>query len=270
MSQWRGSAYLGSSHSALTNLANDDHAQYALLVGRSGGQTLEGDTASGGNLTLSSTHHATKGKILLGSASAYDQVNDRIGIGVTSPGFALDIQGSRTELNAVSITPTVTIATNSASIVNIGGTQAGANTGQRGLSLGTTFNPSASIGAAFGLRNQSSFSPVTGVTITTAISESHVMVTGSGGGAITTLEGFDVSTSYGTVKPATAIGFRIGNVGSASITDAIGLSILKPTAATNNYYFQFDTADATAAGAYFGRIAVQYNTALKYIHIFSA
>jgi hypothetical protein len=32
----------------------------------------------------------------------------------------------------------------------------------------------------------------------------------------------------------------------------------------------FDTADATAAGAYFGRIPVSYAGALKYIHIFSA
>ncbi len=58
---------------------------YALLAGRSGGQTLNGDTAASGNLTLSSTAHATKGKILLGTASAYDQANDRLGIGTTSP-----------------------------------------------------------------------------------------------------------------------------------------------------------------------------------------
>lgn len=35
----------------------------AKLVGRSGGQTLQGDTASGGNLVLESTAHATKGVI---------------------------------------------------------------------------------------------------------------------------------------------------------------------------------------------------------------
>lgn len=62
-----------------------------LLAGRSGGQTIEGDTASGGNLTLSSTHHATKGKIVLGSLSAYDQVNDRLGIGTTTPITGLTI-----------------------------------------------------------------------------------------------------------------------------------------------------------------------------------
>lgn len=47
---------------------------YALLLGRTGGQTLEGDTASGGNLYLASTHHATKGKIYLGASDYYDEV----------------------------------------------------------------------------------------------------------------------------------------------------------------------------------------------------
>lgn len=54
------------NHSALTGLTSgDDHTQYALLAGRSGGQTLIGDTASGGNLTLKSTSHATKGVVQL-------------------------------------------------------------------------------------------------------------------------------------------------------------------------------------------------------------
>ncbi len=270
MSQWRGSAYLGSSHSALTNLANDDHTQYALLVGRSGGQTLEGDTASGGNLTLSSTHHATKGKILLGSASAYDQVNDRIGIGSASPGFTLDIQGSRTETFAVAITATITSSTATQGLVAINGSTAGSGNLQSAVTVGTVINPSASIANAYFMRHVGSMAPVTGVTITTAISEQVRMNTGSGGGAITTYQGLLVNAVYGTVKPTNATGISVGNIGSASITDAISIEIIKPTAATNNYYFSFDTADATAAGAYFGRVAVRYNTALKYIHIFSA
>lgn len=64
---------------------------YATLVGVSGGQTLEGDTASGGSLTLSSTHHATKGKINFGSASAYDQATAYLGIGDASPSARLTL-----------------------------------------------------------------------------------------------------------------------------------------------------------------------------------
>lgn len=58
-------------------------------VGISGGTTLIGDTTSGGNLTLSSTSHATKGKILFGT-SAYDEVNNRLGIGTNSPTYTID------------------------------------------------------------------------------------------------------------------------------------------------------------------------------------
>ena len=79
-------------HDLLTGLIDDDHTQYALLAGRSGGQTLKGDTTSGGNLTFQSTAHATKGKILFGANSAYDEVNERLGIGTNAPANTLHIK----------------------------------------------------------------------------------------------------------------------------------------------------------------------------------
>lgn len=82
-------------HGALTGLSDDDHTQYALLAGRSGGQNLKGGTGSGDNLTLNSTNHGTKGKIYLGANSVYDELNDRLGLKTTSPGdVALDVNGS--------------------------------------------------------------------------------------------------------------------------------------------------------------------------------
>lgn len=57
------------------------------------GYTLFGNSISGGTLTLSSTSNATKGKILFGT-SAYDEVNNRLGIGVATPLHALDVQSS--------------------------------------------------------------------------------------------------------------------------------------------------------------------------------
>lgn len=75
-----------TDHATLNNLASgDDHTQYALLAGRSGGQALIGGTGSGDDLTLQSTAHATKGNIHFGSNSTYDQVNDRLGIKQTFP-----------------------------------------------------------------------------------------------------------------------------------------------------------------------------------------
>ena len=71
-----------------------DEGIYALLLGRAGGQTLIGGTASGEDLTLQSTSDATKGKILFGT-SAYDEVNNRLGIGTMSPGYLLDVVKSQ-------------------------------------------------------------------------------------------------------------------------------------------------------------------------------
>jgi hypothetical protein len=53
------------SHSSLTGLTADDHTQYALLAGRTGGQILTGGTAASNVLTLRSTTNATKGSVLI-------------------------------------------------------------------------------------------------------------------------------------------------------------------------------------------------------------
>lgn len=52
------------THGDLSGLSADDHLQYALLAGRSGGQLLIGSTLASEHLTLESTAHATKGNIL--------------------------------------------------------------------------------------------------------------------------------------------------------------------------------------------------------------
>jgi hypothetical protein len=60
---------------------------YVLPAGVAGGQTITGGTAASETLTLRSTSHATLGKVILGAAgtSAYDEVNDRLGIGTAAP-----------------------------------------------------------------------------------------------------------------------------------------------------------------------------------------
>jgi hypothetical protein len=55
---WNGSKWVSSlpdtevDHGTITGLGDDDHAQYALLAGRAGGQTLVGGTLTTQNLTL--------------------------------------------------------------------------------------------------------------------------------------------------------------------------------------------------------------------------
>ena len=65
-------------HGSIAGLSDDDHSQYFLLTGRSGGTTAIGGTDASDNLVLSSTSNATKGNINIGSSgnSYYDEVND--------------------------------------------------------------------------------------------------------------------------------------------------------------------------------------------------
>jgi len=58
------------SHGSLAGLGNDDHAQYGLLAGRAGGQTLIGGSAAGEDLILESTSNASKGDVQLASGSS--------------------------------------------------------------------------------------------------------------------------------------------------------------------------------------------------------
>lgn len=62
---------------------------------------VQGDTVASGTLTLISTNNATKGKILFG-ISGYDEVNNRLGIGTSTPLAFIDILN-----NSVSTLPAI-------------------------------------------------------------------------------------------------------------------------------------------------------------------
>jgi hypothetical protein len=70
-----------------------------------------GSTESAHALTLSSTLHATKGKIMFGASGAYDEANGRIGIGTTSPTVPLDVVGAGAFTGAVSLLHGLTVTT---------------------------------------------------------------------------------------------------------------------------------------------------------------
>ena len=85
--------FLATPSSAnLAAVVTDETGTGALVFGTSPTFTTQinapivrGSASASGTLTLSSTSNATKGNIILGSASAYDEVNDRLGIGTTAP-----------------------------------------------------------------------------------------------------------------------------------------------------------------------------------------
>ena len=71
------------AHSQLSALSADDHAIYALLTGRAGGQTFNGGTAPGESLTLRGSSDPTKGPVFIGTnAAVFD--NGDMAIGATA------------------------------------------------------------------------------------------------------------------------------------------------------------------------------------------
>ena len=64
-----------TAHSGLTGLGADDHTQYVLLLGRSGGQDIIGGTAASDSLTLESTSNGTKGTIDLLDPTRVDDLD---------------------------------------------------------------------------------------------------------------------------------------------------------------------------------------------------
>ncbi|MEX2006795.1 MAG: MerR family DNA-binding transcriptional regulator [Candidatus Saccharimonadales bacterium] len=82
-----------TDHGALSGLADDDHSQYALLAGRSGGQSLFGGTAAGEDLILDSTANVSKGYIIL------QQNGGLVGIGTATPSAILHVTAPTAPVN---------------------------------------------------------------------------------------------------------------------------------------------------------------------------
>lgn len=84
-------------HGALLGLADDDHTQYPLLAGRSGGQTIYGSTVTAQNLTLIPNSAAANGFVYLGTDAAYSASSGGLfGIGTQDPQRRLHVVASDT------------------------------------------------------------------------------------------------------------------------------------------------------------------------------
>lgn len=91
-------------HGSIGGLTDDDHTQYALLSGRSGGQTLIGGTAASNTLTLQSTSDATRGTINI--------VDNVIIGGGTSPSELRLLEGSASGTNYTGFKSPTTLSSN--------------------------------------------------------------------------------------------------------------------------------------------------------------
>jgi hypothetical protein len=195
-----GVAALSSlDHGAFGGQTDDDHTQYALLVGRAGGQTLIGGTASLEILTLQGSAHGDGGLIVLNNDTIVSTASD---------------------VAAVKVSPTFT----------------GSSNVVRGIQSLPTFQPSASIGAAIAFSFAGIGDPATGKTISLLTGGAGAYQTGSSGGAITDGYGFYVdSPTLGSVKPTGSTGLIIQNQGASGITNVYGLQTAAQTGGTNNY-----------------------------------
>lgn len=102
----------------------------ATWQGNAAGTTIIGGTASSDDLTLNSTSHATKGSILLGSATGvnFDEVNTQLGIGIV-PTSRLHVVQTLTALSADNLMENHALTVNpaSSSSANCYATQATTN-----------------------------------------------------------------------------------------------------------------------------------------------
>jgi len=73
-----------TDHGNLAGLSDDDHTQYGLLVGRSGGQTYVGGTDAGDDLTLQTTSNASKGSYIFSELTTANGILRTDGSGVVT------------------------------------------------------------------------------------------------------------------------------------------------------------------------------------------
>ena len=238
------SALTGMAHSSLSGLTSgDDHTQYALLAGRSGGQTLTGGTAASNNLVVRSTSNATKGQVYLDEttdsttvATGALRLDGGLGVAknITTGSISSPGSGSNSErFGASASTSTFTGGTavgNSASVTGNDGTAVGygavasttsvavgrlssaPETGGNGLAVGYNAVSGGGFGfagAAFG---------------TNAVANNFLTVAVGGGAQATALNAFALGAgAAASASSSLALGTSVSCSGASGV--ALGASV---------------------------------------------
>jgi hypothetical protein len=99
-------------HGTLAGLTDDDHTQYAILAGRSGGQTLGGSTLTGQDLTLRpNLANTTTGAVIINGPNLNPTVNNTTNLGTSSLRYSTSFSNRIANYVSTTVTPTVTGAT---------------------------------------------------------------------------------------------------------------------------------------------------------------
>ncbi len=134
------------SFSGNNGLTYNRTAKYLTIGGYLITDTIYGGNASGGNIIIYSTAHATKGLISLANILTVDEVNSKVGIGLTNPATPLDILGTS---NLLKLRNTSSTGYNSLRLYNDVGTDARAfEIGLTGSAFATPIITSAPTGEA--------------------------------------------------------------------------------------------------------------------------
>lgn len=211
-------ANLGTrDHHLATGLLDDDHTQYALLLGRSGGQTLYGGTAYGHQLGLASRRGAASGILALQEASPQLALTGGLDVsGHIAAGSLASINATRALNVEASLAGTQAIALYGKVI----GAQAAGSAITMGVAGGATAQGTPALAFAYGLYFFAAHNTPSGCYSVTPIYLS--MQSGaSGSGALQFATGLLITGAvWNGSKPGTATGVDVLNQGAAAVTTA--------------------------------------------------
>lgn len=182
---------------------------------------VRGATTSAGTLTLSSTSHATKGKLLFGT-SAYDEVNNRLGIGTTTPGVALDVTG-QVSASTIAQAPTVQGGTGSAGTLTLSST----SNGTKGkILIGTSAYDEVNNRLGIGTTTPGVALDVTGQVTASTIAQAPVVQGGTGASGTLTLKSTTNATKGKVIVGTSAYDEVNNRLGVGTATPSVTLDVV--------------------------------------------
>ncbi len=224
--------YAGSDHGALAGLLDDDHTQYALLVGRAGGQTLKGGSAAGEDLTLESTSNAAKGTVIVLDPMEVDDIDART-VGTLLLGkstatkleladttVVTEVQGPLTVLETANLNGDVVLGDSAADTLTVNAKLAAS--GVKGATA-TSYIPLIFDAEAQSISGGGVISVATYHTaVSTAAAEAYTMANGTMVGQLKSIR-MNVDTGDATITPATALASGATTITLNDVGDTVEL-----------------------------------------------